>query len=85
MADHSDFELKRLLKQYKSTGDWGPIAKFLWTRPPECCFCGGKDDRPDDPWEMYSCSTTGGPDWMHRCCIERFHRAAEKMSARPIR
>jgi hypothetical protein len=64
-------EQRRLLKEYQRTGNWGPMRDYLWLLPPVCCGCGGEDDRPDDPWEAYSCSSSMGPDWMHKSCLEK--------------
>jgi hypothetical protein len=47
-----------------------------WNQP-FCCVCQGKDDRPDDPWEVYSVSSSTGADWMHRSCLQKFQSWAD--------
>jgi hypothetical protein len=60
-----------LLEEFHRTGDWEPMREYMWSLPPVCCVCGGEDTRPDDPWEVYSTSSSTGPDWMHKSCLEK--------------
>jgi len=73
--------LDAALEEYRRTGDWTPVARELWTAPPVCCGCDGTDDRgPSDPWEVYSVSSSFGPDWFHRSCMEKFDPGTKNKS-----
>jgi hypothetical protein len=44
---------------------------------PTCCGCGSAISRPDDPWEAVQASSSGGADWMHASCLQKFRAELE--------
>src|SRR5262245_55065761 len=51
---------------------------------PTCCGCGSAITRPDDPWEVYSTSSSDGHDWFHRSCTHEFNELTKKYSPPPL-
>ena len=50
---------------------WWANQHQLWDQP-RCGECGSAITRPDDPWEAHSVSSSAGPDWMHKSCLQKF-------------